>query len=108
MKKILFILIVIVFLFSCENKGCSNEIVEFTHNGVLTYYLDENPKDALKKIKLKILSNKKENLLSLDHQDIKVEKFSFDKCPTRNSTKSSSMLRTPNCQQLSMPPNAIR
>lgn len=79
MKKILFILIVIVFLFSCENKGCSNEIVEFTHNGVLTYYLDENPKDALKKIKLKILSNKKENLLSLDHQDIKVEKFSFDK-----------------------------
>ena len=79
MKKILFILIVIVFLFSCENKGCSNEIVEFTHNGVLTYYLDENPKEALKKIKLKILSNKKENLLSLDHQDIKVEKFSFDK-----------------------------
>ena len=79
MKKILFILFVFMFLFSCEYKGCNNEIVEFTHNGILTYYVDENPKEALKKIKLKILKNNKENVLSLDHQDIKVEKFSFDK-----------------------------
>ena len=62
MKKLLFILFVFMFLFSCEYKGCNNEIVEFTHNGILTYYVDENPKEALKKIKLKILKNNKENV----------------------------------------------
>lgn len=78
MKKIIIIVFLILCLVSCEKKGCNNDIFEFGHSGVLTFYVDENPLDKLKDIKVKITSKGKENVLSLDNQSFKVNKFKFD------------------------------
>lgn len=78
MKKILFILAILLFLFSCDNKGCNNEVVEFTHSGILTFYLDEIPNDVLKTVKLKVTNKGKETVLGLDDKVIKVRDFKFD------------------------------
>ena len=79
MKKIIFILLIGLFLVGCDNKGCNNEVVEFGHKGVLTYYLDENPTEKLKELKLKVTNKGKETIFPLSDKSIKVENFAFDK-----------------------------
>lgn len=79
MKKIILFLVFVLFLCSCDNKGCNNELVEFGHSGMLTYYLDEDPNEALRNIKLKVTKNGKENVFPLTNKDITIEKFDFNK-----------------------------
>ena len=79
MKKIIFIILICLFLVGCENKGCNNEVVEFGHKGILTYYLDENPIEKLKELKLKVTSKGKETIFPLNDKSIKIDNFTFDK-----------------------------
>lgn len=77
MKKVL-LSFIFLFTFFCL-ISCSNEKVEFTHKGILTYYIDENPQDMLKDIKIKVTSKGKETIISLDDKKIKLSNFDFDK-----------------------------
>lgn len=79
MRKIIFIFMLLLFVVGCDKKGCNNEIVEFEHTGVLTYYLDENPTEKLKSLKLKVTSKGKETFYPLNDKSIKIENFAFDK-----------------------------
>ncbi len=79
MKKIIFVLLFcLMFLYSCEMKKCNNDLIEFTHSGVLTYYLDEVPNEMLSMIKLKVKSKNNEVVYSLTDENIKVDGFNFD------------------------------
>lgn len=76
MKKIL-LSFLFLFTFFCL-VSCSNEKVEFTHKGILTYYIDENPQDMLKDIKIKVTNKGKETIISLDDKRLKLSGFNFD------------------------------
>ena len=78
MKKIIFIVLVLLFITSCTNKGCNKEEYSLMHTGILNYYLDDNSVESLKNIKLKITKKGKEQVLPLNHKDIKVENFKFN------------------------------
>ncbi len=78
MKKIIFIVLVLLFITSCTNKGCNKEEYSLMHTGILNYYLDDNSVESLKDIKLKITKKGKEQVLPLNHKDIKVENFKFN------------------------------
>ena len=78
MKKIIFIVLVLLFITSCTNKGCNKEEYSLMHTGILNYYLDDNSVESLKDIKLKITKKGKETILPLSHKDIKVENFKFN------------------------------
>ena len=78
MKKIIFIMLVFIFLIGCDKKGCNNEVFEFGHLGVLTFYIDESPNDVLKNIKVRIISKGKERIINLEDKSIKVNNFVFD------------------------------
>ena len=79
MKKILLVFMFLLFLVGCGKKGCNNETVEFDHSGILTYYLDENPTDKLKELKLKVTNKGKETVYLLNDESIKISGFNFDK-----------------------------
>ena len=79
MKKILLVFMILLFLVGCGKKGCNNETVEFDHSGILTYYLDENPTDKLKELKLKVTNKGKETVYLLNDESIKISGFNFDK-----------------------------
>ena len=79
MKKIIFIFLVILFITSCKSNGCNNEEYSLTHNGILTFYLDDNPSEMIKNIKVKVVKKGKETILPIDNKEVKIDKFTFDK-----------------------------
>lgn len=83
MKKIIcfFSICLVILISSCKMKlnKCSNEHISLENDQVITYYLDEDPNDILKQIKIKVKSGGKETLIALNDQLIKVENFLFDK-----------------------------
>lgn len=85
MKKIIIFCLIGLFLVGCEKKGCNNELFEFGHSGILTFYVDESPIDALKNIKVRISNKGKEKILSLDDGNIKVNNFKFDEVGEYNA-----------------------
>ena len=78
MKKIIYLLIIFLSLLtSCNMNGCGNKI-ELENKNVFTFYLDDDPKEILKSLKLKVIKRGKETLVSLNDELVKIEKFTFD------------------------------
>ncbi len=90
MKKIIYCLVIVFVMLvgSCNMNACkcSKEEVSFENDQVITYYLDDDPNEVLKKIKLKVKSGGKETLIALNDQLVKVEKFLFDQVGDFTST----------------------
>ncbi len=88
MKKIICFLVIVfvMMLTSCQMKMCSKDKIALENDQVITYYLDDDPKEVLKKLNLKVTSGGKETLITLNDKLVKVEQFLFDKVGDFTST----------------------
>lgn len=80
MKKFIYLCICLFFLTitSCEMKSCAKIEIMLENNKVVTYYLDDKPEDALKKINLLVKKSGKESLVALSDDLVSVTNFNFD------------------------------